>query len=236
MKKLKKFTLIELLVVIAIIAILAAMLLPALNKARDKAHSINCVNNFKQLGLAEGQYANDFDDYAMANRIKINGNDYYWMAVYRDLYLKNNAVLLCPSEKSGKQAINFFNSFSDSSPSSTAYTNYAKNFRSLRHFGDTHDSYPKISKFKYTSKTFSAADMDHNSGSYGYAISHSSIGILTYGTIKYRHSNAANLLYYDGHASSLKSSKGEMFNPKDTNSSLDENIFWYATPNGWGSW
>src|ERR1035438_6285443 len=90
------FTLIELLVVIAIIAILAAMLLPALAKAKAKARQIACMNNLKQMGIALTMYAGEFKFYP-GSLSQAHGTYYVWAPRLLAYMGNNRNSFECPS-------------------------------------------------------------------------------------------------------------------------------------------
>ena len=93
------FTLIELLVVIAIIAILAAMLLPAVSRAKESGRRIACLNNLRQLSLAAQMYAGDFHGSYPPHLSTVR-----WPDRFFDYYGRNIKLLLCPSETTNSPA------------------------------------------------------------------------------------------------------------------------------------
>jgi prepilin-type N-terminal cleavage/methylation domain-containing protein/prepilin-type processing-associated H-X9-DG protein len=200
------FTLIELLVVIAIIAILAAMLLPALNRARETAKSVHCISNLKQVSLAMFSYADDYAGYIpRAYGGGANKLGYYaWNALVYN-YI-NSAILPLKSATVDKAKMFCPTAIRDGRFMFTTYAINAQAGGALwQWWNGNFVSFCKKDRAKKPSSVFLVGEKEPNATTGGYSITRSYLpAILHQGApdqyrVAIRHNNGGNWMYFDGH-------------------------------------
>ena len=193
MKTENDFTLVELLIVIAMIAVLAAMLLPALNRARDTAKSIGCTNNLRQFGLAAQQYALENQDTIVPGILALNSTTWYPLLVstMHSNYTMSLRVKLssCPLEKLPLKvgAPNLSNCFT--------YGHYAIN-SCLAGRGEITGKIRKIHSVQQSSGAVLAVD---NARLQNYFVDYAVPSFINF----VRHTMGTNVLFLDGHVNKV---------------------------------
>jgi len=213
----KSFTLIELLVVIAIIAILAAMLLPALTRARNQAKSSNCASNLKGIGQLTAVYTADFNGYVIPAQPRWSGDT--WIATFYSLYKTQDKAMVCPAATEGYP----YKKFTDS-PVSGASINFIHSYGiHYKATGETQTQARKLSFLMGKQANFSSlinygdceADMFRTKGLQNMTGmiqpgSYWGNGLTgTWYPVALRHSDGANFVMFDGHFAHLNRTRLE---------------------------